>query len=144
MNNGNGTKRVYEMRRSDLATKAVVGSWWIKRRYMADSKGAEAAPRQIVSLSQSPLGPMVHWAPYGRWTKAPKAIALGRMLSTFDPCAAPDAPAKHMAPDVKQPNLRAIVREEVRAALADFAAELRPAIRAEALAAVNAAFGAPS
>jgi hypothetical protein len=115
----------------DLARRAKAGAWW-KDRTTPDSE-----PRQIDRVeSGGPLGGRVYFT-------AGKSMTVRNLLHSFDPCAAPE-----VAPQPK-PNghdvapsggLRLIVREEITAALAVFAAELRPAIREEALAAVQAAF----
>jgi len=137
--NGNGRRR--HRQTGELAAKAVVGSWWISRYASTETAGGQ--PRQIVAIEQGPFGPVIRWAGYGRYKHRPKAITLARLVADFDPCASPVAvaPAPAVTHEPPAPSLRAIVREEVRAALADFAAELRPAMRAEALAAVKAAFG---
>ena len=140
-----------------------VGSWWrLADHAHGGDQGRFRGPRQIASIDRSSVLARVTWEKGGATGR--RVISLPQLLKSYVPCAAPSTEAPKTAP---KPNghdasngagnylrdivreeivrghernngcLRAIIREELKAALA----ALRPAVREEALAAVHAAFG---
>jgi len=126
-------------KRTHLIDRVKVGSWWEPRAGVAGTNKGSGV-RQIESIDASnPLDVRVRFAACG----SKRGISAINLVYGYDPC---DAPAPKLAAPPPKPvsplngageAIREIVRDEIRAVLA----ELRPIVREEARAALADAFG---
>jgi len=107
-------------RTQDMVTKVAPGTWWAPRSDIQSALKIEARePRQIESVNGG-LVARITWTKESRPAGHQGGVAVTTLVGLYEPVDAPPIVAPPAPPDDTAPvGLRAIIREEVRAAILD-------------------------